>query len=294
MLFFRQLDCGGCAPCPTGPCQPSAPPDPAVHFRSASSSLSKCGFTEWAGYQSTPPKYFYNFTLSGTVTISSYDVGCSTCITSVEDRYYGSISVNDALTCVETGVPSVNEKVYQNCSTLYSDSTYSAFDVITVGWVGNGFTESYTSTTHSLNGTNTCTGSNVIGTGNAYAYVSNEYTTGDLISNVTNTLPAFSGSWNGYNPSTDYAYFDVSSDEVTATKTKIEYYIDWYPSLPSGSCLKVTWTERFVAKAGYTIDTALTYVWNGSATYTGIYTINAPTTEGKTTVVSVSVTCYGC
>lgn len=296
MLFIRQLDCGGCAPCPTGPCNPSAPPEANVNFKSASASLSKCGFTEWAGYESTPPKYFYNFTLSGTVTISSFDVGCANCITSVEDRYYGSISVNDALTCVETGVPSVNEKVYQNCSTLYSDNTFAAYDVTTVGWVGNGFTESYTSTTHSIAGTNTCTGGNVIGTGTAYAYVSNEYTTGDLITNLNVLLSSatYSSSWMALNPATDYAYYDVSSDEVTATKTKLQYYLAWSPSLPSGGCLKITWSERFIAEAGYTTYTAMTYIWDGSATYTGIYTINPPTNEGQTTVVSVAVTCYGC
>jgi hypothetical protein len=294
MLFIRQLDCGGCAPCPTGPCQPSSPPEATVYFRSASASLSKCGFTEWTGYESTPPKYFYYLNLGGTVTLDSFDAGCSTCITEVSWRYYGSASYNDALTCEETGVPSVNIKTYQNCSSIYSDETYFAFDVITAGLVGNGFTESYSSITHSIAGTNNCTSGNVIGSGSAYAAVNTEYTTSDLISNVSSIIPSFSGPWDSYNPATDYAYFDVSSDEVTATKTKLEYYLAWEPSLPSGGCLKITWQEKFTAEAGYAIYTAMTYVWNGSATYTGIYTINAPSTEGQTTVVSVAVTCYGC
>lgn len=293
MIFIRSVDCEGCAPCATGPCLPSPTPDTSVYFRSASASLSKCGFTEWPGYQSSPPKYFYYFTLSGTVTLSSYDSGCSSCVTSVEDRYYGSITVSDAINCVESGVPSVNEKVYQDCFSLYSDNTYSAYDVTTVGWVGDGFTESYTSTTHTLSGTNTCTSGNKIGTGTAYAYVSGEYTTGDLISNVTNILPSFSGPFSVANPATDYAYFDVSSDEVTATKTKMEYYIGW-DSMAYEPCLKVTWSEKFEAEAGWVSYTSFTYSTSGSATWTGIYTIYAPTTEGKTTVVSVSITCRGC
>lgn len=291
MIFFRSVDCDGCAPCPTGPCQPSAPPDATVYFRSASSSLSKCGFTEWAGYESTPPKYYLFLNLGGTITLDTFDSGCSTCITEVVWHYYGSASYNDSLTCIETGVPSVNIKTYQNCSSLYSDETYFAYDV---DFPPDGFTESYTSITHTVSGTNTCTGGNAIGTGTVYASLNYEYTTSDLVTNVTNTLPSFSGPYSGYNPATDYAYFDISSDEVTATKTKLEYYIAWEPFGTSGACLKITWSEKFVAESGYTTYTAMTYVWNGSATYTGLYTINAPTTEGTTTVVSVSVTCHGC
>lgn len=297
MLFIRQLDCGGCAPCPTGPCQPSAPPEADVYVRAASANISKCGFTEWAGYESTPPKYYYYFTLSGTVTVDTFDSGCATCITETSFHYYGSSTYGDVFSCEETGVPSVNIKGYENCSTLVSDETYAAYDVVTAYLVGSGaFTESYSSTTHSISGTNTCSSSNWIGTGSAYAYVWNEYTTGDLVTNLNVLLASatYSSPWMVLNPAVDYAYFDISSDEITATKTKLEYYIAWSPSLPSGSCLKITWSEKFTAEAGYTTYTAMTYVWNGSATYTGIYSIPAPTTEGQTTVVSVAVTCYGC
>lgn len=295
MLFIRQVDCPGCPPCGSAPCVPPVPPEAGLEDRIASSSVTKCGFPEWTGYVSNPPKYYLVRTLSGTLTYSDYDYGCSTCLTAAEATFRGAMTY-ESLVCEDPPSASVVVSVYESCSTFYSGFVDPTDDVFNFSYDSTCFFESYTSITHTVYGTNSCNYQH-IGTGTAYAVNSYEYTTSDLVANAIATLPAISGPWYGYNPSTEYAYFDISTDEMTCTKTKMEYrFVLDTLNLSGYSCYKITWQEKFEFKNNVypPIYTAMTYVWNGSATYAGPYTVNAPTTEGKITVVSVAVTCLGC
>lgn len=295
MIFFRQVNCGGCAPCPTGPCESSVAPTSDLTVRTSSASLSKCGFEEWPGYESTPPKYYLGMNLSGTITFTLYVTStpsCETCLTATQWTFSGSSTYND-LTCSSTGSRIQAVEDFTDCVTGQGVTTYVVGDVSAID--ANTFTESYTSITHSVIGTDTCFGSpaNAKGTGAAYAVLADEYTTAELLTNVTNAVPTFTGGWAPYVVTADFAYYDLSADEVTATKTKIEYRFE-LPDLTGFTCYKITWAEKFVPESGSTTYTNYSYVWNGSATFAGPYTINPPTTQGQTTVVSVAVTCSGC
>lgn len=185
------------------------------------------------------------------------------------------------------------QEEFQNCTTGLGAITYPASDILALVTIG--LTESYSSITHSLIGDGVCSGSpaDFIVDGSAYAVNSSEYTTALLLSNVASSIPAFSGAYHTYNPANDYAYYDLSSDEITATETKLQYRFA-LPSLTGYTCYRITWSEKFVPESGSTVYTSLSYTWDGSATYAGPYTIDPPASQGTTTVVSVVVTCSGC
>lgn len=177
-----------------------------------------------------------------------------------------------------------------DCIVITTSTTGQTSDVFAL--VSVGISESFTSITHTISGDGVCY-SDSDTTGTAYAVNSSEYTTSTLLANVAASLPAFSGAYHTYNPASDYAYYDLSTDEITATETKMQYRFA-LPNLTGYTCYRISWSEKFVPESGSTVYTSLSYTWDGSATYAGPYTINVPTTQGTTTVVSVAVSCTGC
>lgn len=120
--------------------------------------------------------------------------------------------------------------------------------------------------------------------------LSSEYTTAQLLTDVDAALPAFSGSYSSGVTCT--AFYDLSSNELTATKRALQYKFAILGGL--GGCYKITWVERFTPEGGGSpTDTARSYLWDGVATETGVYTITPPSSQGTTAIANVVAT-YDC
>lgn len=274
--------CCGCGS-RSNPCD--NPPSATLVCRTASASLTKCGFNEWTGYVSTPPKIYRTSTLGGTQTARQTSSGCTICNSLISYVFSGS-STYTRLSCSVTDSRQVVVYEYAtNCSTLTNTNTLTASDVGLLG-----FTDSYTSTVHTSTGPGCVAGTpeyDFIGT--ATNTLSNEYTTSDLSDDVSTNLPYFSGPFS--DAYCTGAYYDISSDELTITKRKMEYKFT-LPSLSGYSCYKLTWDEVFTPEGGgSTTVTSKSYLWNGTDTETSVYTINVPANQGTTVVSNITASC---
>lgn len=282
--FIKGTDCGGCDGCTDDPCAPSpTAPAPTAYFRTVSGTRTKCGFDEWPGYESTPPRKYLKNTLSGSIQFTNYGAGCSGCVNDEIDTYSGT---------TEYAVPGCGSLVTEaNVAQNYSPdcSSYSSTDVPTTEISDYGAGQqsvSYSGLVKTVTGTGSCVTS-AITSGTATETLSVEYTTADLLSGIAGAMGAFSGSYST-TPST--AYYDLSTDELTATMRKLQYKF----SIPSGlsGCYKIEWIERFSPEGGGSpTDTAKSYLWDGSATETGAYTIDVPATQGAVSIESVTASC---
>lgn len=268
---------------------PTADPLGTVLKRSVSASKTKCGFAEWSGYESSPPKIYQRIDFSGTITFREWSgAACSgTCVSLSESIHSGYCTI-DRGTCVygvEAG--SKRFKGYSDCgTTLVVDDTTGAC----------GFWEDYpdvdfSSTVSSTVRTKTGLACEV--TGSYTETISNEFTTAILSTDVDAALPAFSGSF--LTTGSSSALYDLSTDELTITKRALQYKLP-LPSLAAlgYSTYYVQWIERFTpAGGGSPVDTVKSYTWDGSATETPVYTINPPSTPGSTAILAGSFS-YGC
>lgn len=273
-----------CCGCGADPCDGAQ--DALPVFRTVEASLSKCGHTEWPGYESTPPKYYLTNTLSGTQTAEQTTTDCVTCNTKIIYAWSGGTSFT-APSCSyvsETGQVQVDQ--YDNdCDNLTTSATAPAGDVFEGV---PGFTDSYSSTVHTSTGDGCLTNNQYIGT--ATNTLSDEYSTLMLEGFVDAALPAFSGD---FNAGTSTALFDLSSDEVTCTKRGVQYKLQWAQSLTAirASCYKIEWAEVFTPESGSVVTTSRSYLWNGSDTETPVYTINPPATQGSVAVTAITTSC---
>ena len=267
-----------------------------LYGRISEAGLTKCGWTEY-GTASSPPKYYLIKTLSGGFTQLRYgaDSTCSNCVGGEVITYSGSCTYSDLTNPVacslNTATETSSDFLDTDCSTVSSSSTGSPGCYIYIPFSG-AFTESSTSTQLTVQGNNTCTDipgqGYQIWSGSAYETLSDEYTTSELSDNVTSILPAFSGTYS--TPFNFAAAYDISSDETTIFKTRIQYKFE-LPSLTGYSCFQLTWSEKFTPDSGSPVYTSFTYNWNGSDTETPVYEIAVPTYVGETTVVSVAQSC---
>ena len=286
-------ECCGCAGRPN-PCD--GPEAAVLYGRISEASLSKCGWTEF-GTASSPPKYYLIKTLSGGFTQLRYatDSSCSNCVGGEVVTYSGSCTYSDLTNPVacslNTATETSSDFLDTDCSTVSSSATGAPGCEIYIPFSG-AFTESSTSTQRTVQGNNTCTDipgqGYQIWSGSAYETLSDEYTTSELSDNVTSNLPAFSGTYS--TPFTSAAAYDISSDETTIFKTRIQYKFE-LPSLTGYSCFQLTWSEKFTPDTGSPVYTSFTYNWNGTDTETPVYEISVPTYVGETTVVSVAQNC---
>lgn len=273
----------------------AAAPSPTIVRRTSSASLSKCGYPEFAGYESTPPKYYLDVTYSGIAYLTfSEDAFCQNPCSYYFSELSGTCNY-DRSTCNRTQAGNWHYVETTPSCTMCGPSgptdTNISFCDLFDPWGGSpaGYTESFTATTHTFTGTNTCTliGCYTVASGSVTETLSNEFTTALLDSDVTAALPSFSGAFSAGSPSASY---DKSTDEVTISKSKAEYKF----TLPSIStpCYKLTWIERFTPEGGGSpTDTAKSYLWDGVSTETGVYTLDVPGSEGTTTIVSIVASC---
>lgn len=285
--------CGGRTPC-------DGPPASYLQCRTAEASITKCGFSEWPGYVSTPPRLYLRKTLSGIQTAESGGDDCTVCNSKVVYQWSGDIVITKA------SCPIADSDSTQVITSFYSydciNLTYYTVNtpVPALGTGSSTFPDSYTSTVHTTTGVG-CLGN---GPGNfsanyygsASETLSDEWTTSALEADVTAAIPAYSGPFDLV-PCTG-SYYDKTSDELTITKRKMEYKfvlpgfggVSW---LIGYSCYKIMWDEVFTPKGGgsTTVLTSRTYTWNGSDTETPVYEIDVPASEGTITVENITYSC---
>lgn len=232
------LDCD----CKAAPCDACLPTVASVECRYRSATKSKCGYPEYPGYASTPPKYYLERTLSGTLTYTQHTgAGCTgDCVESTIVDFSGVCSY-DSSTCVLSIMGSVRQRVYansggSNCSTLDSDTTTATCELAVSG-VPVGGAESFSATTRTITGAG-CVGPANSQSGAATETLSSEYTTILLSTTTGNALLA--ASWSSYGScSGTGGYYVISSDHMTLSQVQVGYRINFSGPVPAGT--KLTW-----------------------------------------------------
>ena len=295
-LFFKSVGCE-CPGCSSSPCDPPSVPASTFYYRTASASKTKIAYNEWFGYVSSPPKIYLRKTLAGGINGDASDASpcAGNCLSYVRTSYSGECNF-DRFTLVETVGGNFNLKVAYPCTTiLVNDNTATC--TIDQGYPYStgttpGYNLTYSSTVETATGIG-CTGSgtNQNFTGVATTTLGNEYTTALLISDVETALPAFSGPFTTSVGSPN-AFYDLSTNELTATKRALEYKFELPALVALGyTSYRLDWVERFTPEGGSPSDTAKFYNWNGSATETGVYTVSAPSTQGTTSNNNIVASC---
>ena len=241
---------------------------PTLLCDSIQSSVTKCGYAEWYGYESSPPKMYLRRTFSGAITNRTYDNGtsCSGTYTESVSSYGGYCEYENGNFCATTvhsgltidGVPiGCGDAMANPCSLV------ECVPVVT-------------STAWTITGDNVCrTASQYYGT--AADTLSVEYTTSDLIANALSELPSYPGTWDGVCSS----YRDLVADEMTYTVRRFKYKFE-LPTLTGCVSYSFTWMEG---------STLRSYTWNGSDTETPTYTVNEPSTNGTIAITDIDVSC---
>jgi hypothetical protein len=271
---------------------------PASTFfkRTASASKTKIGYDEWIGYVSSPPKIYLRKTLAGGINGDASDASpcAGNCVSYVRTSYSGECNL-DRFTLVETVGGNFNLKVAEPCTTILVNDNLGVCTVDQgfpyVTGLTPGYNLTYSSTVETATGIG-CAGPSTDQnfTGVATTTLSEEYTTALLVSDVEAAIPAFSGAFSTLGSGT--AFFDITTNELTATKRALEYKFELPALVALGyTTYRLDWVERFTPEGGSPSDTAKFYNWDGSATETGVYTVSAPSTQGTTSINNVVASC---
>ena len=247
-------------------------PAPTLQCDSISASLTKCGFNEWPGHVSSPPKKYLVSSLSGVIQYTQYTPACAVCLNDEIDTYSGDCSYS-APSCSFSSLGNVNQNYSSNCIT-YSATNVGVCSVSDYG-VGQQ-SISYTSTVKTVTGTGSCV-TQQITSGTATETLSSEYSTADLITYTVAALPSYPGTWSG----TCSSYRNLTTDELTYSIRRFKYRFQ-LPTLTGFASYVINWFEG---------STPMSYTWNGTDTYTPEYTVNEPGSNGT---VVVSAATYSC
>lgn len=229
----------------------------AIEWKSRSASKTKCGFSEYSGYVSSPPKRYSVKTLSGTAIYvpdgspiwqgsgsGIYDSSCACTSTMME------VLSSTSLPCSATIASTIGNANIRS-------STQDASDRAAFGPNSSG-TISYD--------------------------LSSEYTTATLKSNTTAALSAYTATWTG----TAGSYYNLTTDELTNSIRQAKYRFSF--TIPSGTCYKIEWTEGSTPMSWEWDGTGTP----GTTGYSPEYEIPIPTTNTTVTVTGISSTCTGC
>lgn len=253
--------CPDCCSCPTA----------TVEWDSVSASKSKCGFPEWAGFVSSPPKYYLVLTENGT-RLEGADGACDV---TVEWASFTTTYNSSACTISYSGSIVVNG---DNCGTtnpVRADDTDDGvyYSVLSPSDdCASGFTFGASCTENVTSGTfktvdDSCSGSVAM-------TLSSEYTTALLKSNTVAALPSYDDDWND----TAGSFANLSADEVSYAIRESRYRLRFkIPQVGSGKCYRISWVERFILEAGVGVDSVEVYA---RGRYRPTVTLSAPPTGG--------------
>lgn len=240
------LDCA----CKTGPCVSCCGTVSTVQCRTRSASKTKCGHSEF-GTPSSPPKLYLTLSLAGTLTAKTVtDADCVECVSKIVYAYGGSCTFSRS-TCSETNTGNEQTTVYADCSTPGTPTNSATCDVPDP-FVG--YTQSYSTTSHSVNGT-ACQSSGGGGhdyAGSASATLSDEYTTTDLANDVTAAVVA--ASWSSFATCTSASFWTQSGDDLTITKQQVTWRFNFASPASAGCKLVVDILKNGAAYATACFD----------------------------------------
>lgn len=285
---------GSCGCCDCNP--------PTMMRRTASASLSKCGWDEY-GMPSSPPRIYLTRTLAGTLTSTSWnEEGCGGDCAELVTFEFSGTCVFSAPDCDRTDTGNNQEKVYQPCETLVSND---AFPVCRINEDPTSpcFDPTVTSPTVLTYNGNGCVES-LNCTGTATETLSDEYTTTDLFTYTAAAVPAFSGPFIDTGESTTLTH--ISADETACSIRDMQYIL--VHKIPgNGSCYKLAWDEILTPEVGSpSISRSLTYTWDGvtpgdydpddPATWPGtiVYEPGHPSVNGHIVIGNIVTSCEGC
>ena len=260
---------------------PNPPPNPTFVSRTASASKTKCGFGEWSGYESTPPKFYRRCSYSGTGIYYYYDPMCDPVSPtgSSEASYNITGSQYEGTLCAYS-------RDEQLCVTFGDGSTSCTSasgpaQPLLLGWTSETISATSYYRINSLSG-----GCGQIQTETETRSLSDEHTTAQLITEALAAIPAFSGIYLG---GVQTALNNIASDEFTVSVRSMQYKFT-LPTLTGYTAYRIDWTEVFTPTVGSPTGTDRSYTWDLSASETPAYTITAPSTEGSTAVVITGIT----
>lgn len=230
--------CPDCCTCPA----------PTTQWDSRSASKTKSGFSEAAGFISTPPKRYFTATGSG---IEARDIGGGAILATqsyagpltldVDESPGSSTKFITETNCLIVGGP------FTCASTTALGCSSADFDA---GLISNRFGVAANSLSATENGSD----AGGFSCGQVlWITLSSEYTTADLITNATADLPAYPGTWAG----TAGSFRNLSTDELSVAIRESRYrHIFPVPNVSSGACYRLEWVERFIAEAGVALTSA--------------------------------------
>jgi len=296
--------CDGCCPSPT------------LLAETVSASLSKCGFPEFTGYVSTPPKYYLQSAYSHTGS-ASWNGGGTPANHSNSSVDFTSTTLTTAPACTSVTTPSgtssstlVQDGDTQTCGPVDDESCWAVWDAcgtICPGGSGADCTPVVTTSATEESSTVATSGSGTFGSTCSYSetittILSSEYTTAALIGYADAALPAYTGTFPSSSPS---AAYDLSANQTTVSLSQAEYKFRF----PATACYQINWVERFIGVDDDgdplpPVDTAMSWTYTGGATPPGynpadettwpespVYNLPVPSSNGETTVVNVTAAC---
>ena len=290
---------------------------PTLLAETVSASLSKCGFSEFAGHVSTPPKVYLQSAYSHTGT-AVWNGGGTAGNHSNSTVNFTSTTLYAAPACTSSttttgGSSSLSHEdgVDEPCEAPTSEACWAVFDPcasICGPPMGGDCTPAVTTSATEQHSTVSTSGSGPTGDGETCSYsetittvLSDEYTTAALNGYATAALPAYTGTFPSSSPSASY---DLSANANTVSLSQAEYKFRFQPS----ACYQISWVERFIGVDAEgnplaPVDTAMSWTYSG-ATPTGynpadettwpespVYNLPIPAANGETTVVDVTASC---
>ncbi len=247
---------------------------PTVQYDARSASKTKCGYSEFSGFVSSPPKKYRTRTWSGARVETSYLLpGCTGSSSTDTLAISGSANYDSACSCTAAFVSTFN-----GTPTNITDCN------ATTTWATD-ITSATTKEDFDRANTGTCQPGNfIIDQADSLDELSDEYTTAQLLTNTTAALGAFPDTWVG----TAGSYYNLTTDELTNSIREDKARIPLASvGLVSGTDYVLHYLRRFTPDVGSVVDTPATvsFTYNGTDTHLAIETITIPTTNGTTTIV---------
>jgi len=302
-------------------------PEPVVQWDSVAISKSKCGYPEFSGGESTPPKIylkatFDNVWITGNVEFESL----AGPINGVSE--YDPEDCNDICprTLVVPMVPRTGSTAdpftfahlffFENPFPRLRDGFTFIFPSDVDCGLGADASDNENFTTVDPEGGHTATTweyetlddeFNVqLGSVN----LSDEYTTALLLDILSNTAASFPNTWTGVAGS----FLDIDETELNATIRRARYRFRFpAPLVGGGTCYKVEWVERFTPddEEAEIVDTPRCAIWDGiiptgydredpetwpilSDGINPYFELNEPEEPGEITLAEITFTCFGC
>lgn len=263
--WFKSPRDGACCDCQPEVCDPCECLDGVIYYKTRSASLSKCGFPEFSGHVSTPPKIYRTKTLAGSIDYRFYlGNDCDPfdgCSTRAVLTYSGAMTY-PRTTCETPAAANLNSDTWAPCDTPEGDIDLDV-DNINAADAGN-TSEGFSSTVRTITGLGCDGGSGPsnYASGSCTETLSAEYTTAQLIDDTAAVLVA--QSYGGFSTTPTSFLFDLSTDETTCTIR--DMFVEVRFRVPDGDCYKFKWRTTFYPRGGGApteINFDIAFQWDG-------------------------------